>query len=194
MKLVLGSASPRRLELLAQIGVVPTDIRPADIDETPLKAELPLIYARRLAIDKTRAVTYSKNEIVLCADTVVAVGRRILGKPKNTAQAVEFLNLLSGRRHRVITAIAVKSGDRLLEKQVTTAVKFKHLSDTELSAYIRSDEWQGKAGGYAIQGIAAAFIPWINGSYSNVVGLPLAETAGLLTGANYPLNFELETP
>jgi len=193
MKLVLGSASLRRLELLAQIGVVPTDIRPADIDETPLKAELPLVYARRLATSKARAITHAKDEIVLCADTVVAVGRRILGKPKNAAQAIEFLNLLSGRRHRVITAIAMKSDGRILEKQVTTAVKFKHLSDTELSAYIRSGEWRGKAGGYAIQGIAAVFIPWISGSYSNVVGLPLAETANLLTGANYPLDFELET-
>ncbi|MEH6361509.1 MAG: Maf family protein [Amylibacter sp.] len=193
MKLVLGSASLRRLELLAQIGVVPTDIRPADIDETPLKAELPLVYARRLATGKVRAITHAKDEIVLCADTVVAVGRRILGKPKNAAQAIEFLNLLSGRRHRVITAIAMKSDGRILEKQVTTAVKFKHLSDTELSAYIRSGEWRGKAGGYAIQGIAAVFIPWISGSYSNVVGLPLAETANLLTGSNYPLDFELET-
>ncbi len=194
MRLVLGSASPRRLELLGQIGVVPDAVRPADIDETPLKAELPLIYARRMAANKARAVTLAKDGIVLCADTVVAVGRRILGKPYNATQAIDFLNLLSGRRHRVITAIAVKTGGRLLEKQVTTMVKFKYLSDAELSAYIRSGEWQGKAGGYAIQGIAAAFIPWINGSYSNVVGLPLAETAGLLTGANYPLDFELEAP
>lgn len=194
MKLVLGSASPRRLELLAQIGVVPCDVRPADIDETPLKAELPLIYARRLAASKACAITQVKDEIVLCADTVVAVGRRILGKPDNTQQAIEFIKLLSGRRHRVITAVAIKSGDRLLEKQVTTAVKFKHLSDVEIAAYIRSDEWQGKAGGYAIQGIAAAFIPWINGSYSNVVGLPLTETAGLLTAAGYLLDYTLETP
>jgi septum formation protein len=192
MKLVLGSASPRRQELLAQIGVVPSDIRPADIDETPFKAELPLVYARRLAASKANAIQIEKDEVVLCADTVVAVGRRILEKPKNASQAVEFLTLLSGRRHRVITAIALKSADRLLEKQVTTAVKFKVLSDEELSAYIRSNEWQGKAGGYAIQGIASAFIPWVNGSYSNVVGLPLAETAGLLTGAGYPLNYDLE--
>jgi septum formation protein len=192
MKLVLGSASPRRQELLVQIGVVPSDIRPADIDETPLKAELPLIYARRLAASKANAIQLEKDEIILCADTVVAVGRRILGKPENAGQAVEYLTLLSGRRHRVITAIALKSEHGLREKQVTTAVKFKSLSDAELSAYIRSDEWQGKAGGYAIQGIAAAFIPWINGSYSNVVGLPLAETAGLLTSAGYPLNYDLE--
>ena len=194
MRLVLGSASPRRLELLAQIGVVPDAVRPADIDETPQKAELPLTYARRLAAAKARAITLEKDEVVLSADTVVAVGRRILGKPENAAQAIEFLNLLSGRRHRVITAVAVRSGDRLLEKQVTTSVKFKHLSDAEISAYIRSDEWQGKAGGYAIQGIAAAFIPWISGSYSNVVGLPLAQTAGLLTGAGFALNYALETP
>lgn len=194
MRLVLGSASPRRLELLAQIGVVPDAVRPADIDETPQKAELPLTYARRLAAAKARAIVLEKDELVLCADTVVAVGRRILGKPENDRQAIEFLEILSGRRHRVITAVAVVSGDRLLEKQVTTAVKFKHMSDAEISAYIRSGEWQGKAGGYAIQGIAAAFIPWISGSYSNVVGLPLAQTAGLLTGAGYALNYALETP
>ncbi len=191
MRLVLGSASPRRLELLAQIGVVPFAVRPADIDETPLKTELPMPYARRLAAGKAHAITHAKDEIVLCADTVVAVGRRILGKPENPTQAVDFLKLLSGRRHRVITAVAVKSGDKILEKQVVTSVKFKHLSDVELSAYIRSNEWQGKAGGYAIQGIAAAFIPWINGSYSNVVGLPLSEVAGLLTGIGYPLNYDL---
>lgn len=194
MRLVLGSASPRRLELLVQIGIVPDDIRPADIDETPLKAELPLTYARRLASSKAQAISHSPDEIVLCADTVVAVGRRILGKPENTAQAIEFLNLLSGRRHRVITAIAIKTDDRLLEKQATTSVKFKHMSDEEISAYIRSDEWQGKAGGYAIQGIAAAFIPWINGSYSSVVGLPLPEAVRLLTAAGYPLHYKLETP
>ncbi|MBL4750243.1 MAG: septum formation protein Maf [Amylibacter sp.] len=193
MKLVLGSASPRRLQLLAQIGVVPDAVRPADIDETPLKAELPLAYARRLAVGKAQAIVLETDEIALCADTVVAVGRRILGKPENTAQAIEFLKLLSGRRHRVITAVTVKSGPRLLEKQVTTSVKFKHLSDAEISAYIRSDEWQGKAGGYAIQGIAAVFIPWISGSYSNVVGLPLSQTAGLLSGAGYPLNYALES-
>lgn len=194
MRLVLGSASPRRLELLAQIGVVPDAVRPADIDETPLKAELPLTYARRLAAGKAQAIPLETDEIALCADTVVAVGRRILGKPENATQAVEFMHFLSGRRHRVITAVAVRSGGRLLEKQVTTAVKFKHMSDAEISAYVTADEWQGKAGGYAIQGIAAAFIPWISGSYSNVVGLPLAQTAGLLTGAGFALNYALEAP
>ena len=191
MKLVLGSASPRRLELLAQICVIPSDIRPADIDETPLKAELALGLcppARRTK-SPSNHVFQRRN----CPDCRYSRSRRAThsGKTENATQAVEFLNLLSGRRHRVITAIAIKSGDRLLEKQVTTAVKFKHMSDAELSAYIRSDEWQGKAGGYAIQGIAAAFIPWISGSYSNVVGLPLTQTAGLLSAAG--LSDELRT-
>ncbi len=190
MKLVLGSASPRRQELLAQIGVTPSDIRPADIDETPQKAELPLSYARRITANKLQAITHADDEIVLCADTVVCVGRRILGKPADAAQAVEYLNLLSGRRHRVITAVALKTKDCVIEKQVTTAVKFKVLSDAERAAYIRSNEWQGKAGAYAIQGIAAAFIPWINGSYSGVVGLPLTEVAGMLSGVGYPLDYD----
>ncbi len=189
MKLVLGSASPRRQELLAQIGVTPSDIRPADIDETPQKAELPLPYARRITAHKLQAIDHTDDEIVLCADTVVAVGRRILGKPTNEAQAIEYLKILSGRRHRVITAVALKTKDCVIEKQVTTAVKFKVLSDIELSGYIRSNEWQGKAGAYAIQGIAAAFIPWINGSYSSVVGLPLTEVAGMLSGVGYPLDY-----
>ncbi len=194
MKLVLGSASPRRQELLAQIGVMPSDIRPADIDEAPQKAELPLSYARRITANKLQAIDHTDDEIVLCADTVVSVGRRILGKPADAAQAVEYLNLLSGRRHRVITAVALKTKDCVIEKQVTTAVKFKVLSDTELSAYIHSNEWQGKAGGYAIQGIAAAFVPWINGSYSGVVGLPLTEVAGMLAGVGYPLDYDRTSP
>lgn len=187
MKLVLGSASPRRQELLAQIGVRPDDIRPADIDETPNKAELPRPYAERLAQEKAGAITLSADEIVLCADTVVAVGRRILGKPADLAQAEAYLTLLSGRRHNVITAMALRSGDKTRCKSVVTSVKFKNLSKTEIAAYLASDEWQGKAGGYAIQGMAAAFIPSINGSYSNVVGLPLAEVSNLLHSAGYPV-------
>ena len=190
MKLVLGSASPRRQELLAQIGVRPDAIRPADIDETPLKSELPRVYAERLAREKAQAIVLAADEIVLCADTVVALGRRILEKPVDAAQAVQFLTLLSGRRHNVITAVALRSTDRMWTRTVTTSVKFKSLSDAEISAYVRSDEWRGKAGGYAIQGLAAAFIPAINGSYTNVVGLPLTETAGLLTGAGYPVTLE----
>ncbi len=188
MKLVLGSASPRRAELLAQIGVVPDAVRPADIDETPLKAELPRVYAARLAEEKTRAVLADADALVLCADTVVAVGRRILGKPADAEEARLYLNLLSGRRHKVITGMALRLGERIWRREVVTSVQFKRLSDVEIVAYLDSGEWQGKAGGYAIQGRGAAFIPAINGSYSNVVGLPLAETVAMLAGAGYPVN------
>lgn len=185
MRLVLGSASPRRQELLAQIGVRPAAIRPADIDETPLKAEPPRDYAKRLAMEKAQALSLAPDELALCADTVVALGRRILGKPADADEAAKFLRLLSGRSHTVITAVALRSGDRLWTRTVVTSVRFKSLSDAEISAYLQSGEWRGKAGGYAIQGLAAAYIPRINGSYSNVVGLPLAETANLLNGAGY---------
>ncbi len=183
MRLTLASASPRRLDLLAQIGVVPDEVRPADIDETPLKAELPRVYAGRLAREKALAV--QAEGLVLAADTVVAVGRRILEKPCDAAEAERFLRLLSGRRHRVITGVALRHGDKLMAKQVETAVRFKHMSDAEITGYIASNEWLGKAGGYGIQGLASAFIPWINGSYSNVVGLPLAEVSNMLTSAGY---------
>ncbi len=185
MRLVLGSASPRRQELLAQIGVRPAAIRPADIDETPLKAEPPRDYAKRLAMEKAQALSLAPDELALCADTVVALGRRILGKPADADEAAKFLRLLSGRSHNVITAVALRSGERLWTRTVVTSVRFKSLSDAEISAYLQSGEWRGKAGGYAIQGLAAAYIPRINGSYSNVVGLPLAETANLLNGAGY---------
>lgn len=192
MRLILGSASPRRRELLAQIGVTPDEIRPPDIDETPLKGEPPREYALRLASEKAAAVAAGEDDLVLTADTVVAVGRRILGKPADEAEAVRFLLLLSGRRHRVITGVALRHGDRLWTRRVEAQVKFKRLSDEEVSAYIRSGEWRGKAGGYAIQGIGAAFIPWISGSYTAVVGLPLPEVAGLLSGAGYPVTFDGE--
>ena len=188
MRLILGSASPRRRELLAQIGVVPDEIRPADIDETPLKGELPRIYADRLAAEKARAI--AGDDLILTADTVVAAGRRILEKPADEAEAIRFLLLLSGRRHRVITSVALRHGERLWTRRVESQVKFKRLSDDEISAYIRSGEWRGKAGGYAIQGIGAAFIPWISGSYTAIVGLPLPETAGILRGAGYPVSLE----
>ncbi|MGB8621620.1 MAG: nucleoside triphosphate pyrophosphatase [Paracoccaceae bacterium] len=187
MRLILGSASPRRKELLAQIGVVPDDVRPADIDETPRKGELPRPYCARMATEKARAVKAAPEELVLCGDTTVAMGRRILGKPRDAGEAAQFLLALSGRRHNVITAVALRRGDRIWERDVVTAVKLKRLSDEELNAYLRSDEWQGKAGGYGIQGLAEAFVPWISGSFSGVVGLPLAETAALLQAAGYPL-------
>jgi septum formation protein len=187
LRLVLGSGSPRRRELLAQIGVEADDIRPPDIDEDPRPGELPRPYCVRLAREKALAIPASDDEIVLSADTTVALGRRILGKPADAAEAAQFLYALSGRRHRVVTAVAVRRGAQLWERDVVTQVKMKRLSDAEVNAYLASDDWRGKAGGYAIQGPAGAFVPWISGSFSAVVGLPLAETANLLVAAGYPL-------
>ncbi len=184
-KLVLGSGSPRRRELLAQIGVVPDDIRPPDIDETPQKAELPRAYCIRMAREKALAVQADAGDIVLAADTTVALGRRILGKPEDEAEAGAFLRALSGRRHSVITAVALRRGDMLWQRDVLTKVKMKRLSDAEITAYLATGDWHGKAGGYGIQGPAGALIPWISGSFTAVVGLPLAETATLLTAAGW---------
>jgi len=188
-RLILASASPRRLALLAQIGVVPDAVRPADIDETPHPSELPRAYAERMAAEKADAVAEA-GALVLAADTVVSAGRRILGKPADAAEAVRFLMLLSGRRHRVTTAIRLVGADRTARRTVETRVRMKRLSDAEISAYVRSGEWQGKAGGYAIQGIGAAFVPEIFGSYTSVVGLPLTETANLLAGMGYPVGLD----
>lgn len=187
LKLILGSGSPRRLELLSQIGVTPAAIRPPEIDEDPHKAELPRDYVNRIAAEKAEAVVAAESEVILCADTTVALGRRIMGKPADAAEAAVFLRALSGRRHKVITAVAVKRGADIWRKDVQSTVAMKQLSDAEVNAYLASDDWRGKAGGYAIQGPAGAFIPWINGSYTGIVGLPLTETAGLLTAAGYPL-------
>jgi septum formation protein len=184
---ILGSGSPRRLELLAQLGIVPDQIVSPDIDETPLKGELARNYTVRLAAEKARAIAAGPDDIILSADTTVALGRRIFGKPADEAQEVAFLMALSGRRHHVVTAIAVRRGDKIWQREVDTVVKVKRLSDTEISAYVRSGDWKGKAGGYAIQGPFAAFVPWLQGSYSGVIGLPLAETATLLQAAGYPL-------
>ncbi len=172
---------------MAQIGVVADEIRPPDIDETPLKTELPRPYCARMAREKVQAVPADAGDVVLCADTTVALGRRIMGKPEDAGQAAEFLLAMSGRRHRVITAVAVRRGDQLWERDVVTDVKMKRLSDEELNAYLATNDWQGKAGGYGIQGPAGALIPWIQGSFTAVVGLPLAETAGLLQAAGYPV-------
>lgn len=182
-KLILGSGSPRRLELLAQLGLRPDAVRAPDINEDPKNAEKPRDYVRRMAFEKAQASDCVEGEVVLCADTTVAVGRRILGKPADAAEAEAFLRLMSGRRHKVITAIAVRTSDYVRVKDVVTDVKMKRLSDAEIAGYLASDDWRGKAGGYAIQGPASAFIPWISGSYSAVVGLPLAETATLLRTA-----------
>ena len=183
--LILGSGSPRRKELLAQIGVVADAIRPPDIDETPLKGELPRPYCVRMAREKAMAVEAGAADIVLCADTTVALGRRILGKPADEAEARGFLKAMSGRRHRVITAVAVRAKGRAWEKDVVSVVRMKNLSDEDIERYIATRDWVGKAGGYGIQGPAAALIPWISGSYTAIVGLPLAETAGLLRAAGY---------
>ncbi|MEM8653407.1 MAG: Maf family protein [Pseudomonadota bacterium] len=180
---ILGSGSPRRLELLGQLGMVPDDIRPPDIDETPHKQELPRPYCARMAREKAQAVVAEDTDVVLCADTTVALGRRILGKPEDADEARTFLGLLSGRRHRVITAVAVRKGLQLWEKNVVSTVRMKPLSKAEIEGYIATNDWQGKAGGYAIQGPAGALIPWISGSFTGIVGLPLAETTGLLQAA-----------
>ena len=187
LKLILGSGSPRRLELLAQLGVVPDAVRPPDIDEDARRAELPRDYVKRIAMEKLAAMVADDDTVVLCADTTVALGRRIMGKPRDAGEEAAFLYALSGRRHKVITAVAVKRGTRTWLRDVQSTVAFKELSDAEVNAYLASGDWQGKAGGYAIQGLAGAFIPWINGSYTGIVGLPLTETAGLLTAAGYPL-------
>lgn len=187
MRLILGSGSPRRKELLAGLGIVPDLILSPDIDEDPRKGELPRPYALRLAQEKALAVPAGPEDVVLCADTTVALGRRILGKPADAGEAAAFLTDLGGRRHQVITAIAVRRGDRLLSRESLSTVKMKRLSDAELNGYLASGEWQGKAGGYGIQGLAGALIPWISGSFTGIMGLPVAETAALLTAIGYPV-------
>ena len=187
MRLILGSGSPRRKELLAQMGIVPDLILPPDINEDPRKGELPRPYCLRLAREKALAVPSGPDDVVLCADTTVALGRRILGKPEDAVEAAAFLTALGGRRHQVITGIAVRRGDRVLLRESVSVVKMKRLSDAELNAYLASGEWQGKAGGYGIQGLAGALIPWISGSYTGIMGLPVAETAALLTAVGYPV-------
>lgn len=185
-RLILASASPRRRELIARLGITPDAIEAADIDETPDKAELPRDYARRMARQKADAI--SADGHVLAGDTVVAAGRRILPKAEDEATARRCLELLSGRRHRVLSAIALKRPDGSIhEKLSETTVRFKRLSDEEIDAYIASGEWHGKAGGYAIQGAAEGLIAWIEGSHSGVVGLPLYETRALLKSAGFPI-------
>jgi septum formation protein len=187
LRLILASASARRLTLLEQVGYSPDLTVPADVDESPLKGELPREVARRLACAKARAIAeIHPDAIVLGADTVVARGRRVLPKPANESEARRCLALLSGARHRVYGGIALAvPNERIRERVVTTVVAFKRLSRDEVDEYLASGEWRGKAGGYAIQGLAAAFVRQISGSYSNVVGLPLFETYALLEGFGY---------
>ena len=185
--LVLASASPRRLELLGQIGLIPDLVEPADIDETPRPRELPAALALRLARDKASAVAARHpGAWVLGADTVVACGRRVLAKAGDASAARQCLTLLSGRRHRVHGSVSiVDPGGVQRARRITTTVSFKRLTAGEIDRYIASDEWRGKAGGYAIQGLAGAFVTSVNGSYFNVVGLPLYETLAVLRGSGF---------
>lgn len=183
MRLILGSSSPRRLEILAVLGVVPDAVRAPDIDEDPLNAELPRPYVERIIRAKAAAVAAEPGDVVLCADTTVAVGRRILGKPEDEVEARSFLTLLGGRRHRVLTGVAVKVDDKVVTRIVESRVKMKRLSKVEMDGYMATGDWRGKAGGYAIHGPAGAFFPWISGSHSAIVGLPMVETAQLLQAA-----------
>lgn len=196
-KLVLASASPRRLMLLSQVGVEPDALRPASIDETPKRGEMPRSLVQRLAREKAEA---ARNQIandrevadgyVLAADTIVAVGRHILMKPKFIDEARASLERLSGRTHRVLTCIClITPEDRIRLKIVDTRVRFKRLSKEEIDAYVASREWRDKAGGYAIQGLAGAFVQKIVGSYTNVVGLPLCEIVTMLVGEGFPVHF-----
>ncbi|WP_417471313.1 Maf family nucleotide pyrophosphatase [Maricaulis sp.] len=186
-RLILASASPRRLDLLASAGLVPDAVEPTDIDESEIPGELPGPLARRLALEKAAAHP-DGDAFVLAADTVVGVGRRILPKAETEAQARACLALLSGRNHRVYTGIALRTPDgELTAKLVETKVKFKRLSAPELESYIASGEWRGKAGGYGIQGRAGAYVISLIGSYTGVVGLPIHETVNLLAGRGYPV-------
>ncbi len=195
--LVLASASPRRLRLLSQVGIEPDALRPAEIDESARRGEMPRAYAARLARAKAQAardqIANDKDiagAYVLAADTVVAVGRRILMKPSNIEEAASCLELLSGRAHRVLTCIClITPDDRVRHKIVDTRVRFKHLSREEIEAYIASREWRGKAGGYAIQGLAGCFVQKIIGSYTSVVGLPLTEVVAMLASEGFPIHF-----
>ena len=189
MRLVLASASPRRLELLARIGIAPDAVVPADIDETPRAGELPPNYASRVAAEKAAAVASDRpGSLILAADTVVAVGRRILGKARDEADARRMLSLLSGRRHRVHSAVTLIDPEgRARHRLSTSIVVFKRLSEEEMAAYLGAGEWEGKAGAYAIQGGAEALVRQMAGSYSGIMGLPLYETRALLIAAGYPL-------
>ncbi len=189
-RLVLASASPRRRALLAQIGLTPDAIVPADIDESPRHRELPRSYARRMAAEKARIIAAQhKDAYVLAADTVVAVGRRILPKAETREQADQCLRLLSGRRHRVMTGLCLIAPDGQQRLRcVQSIIGMKRLSDQEMAFYLDHGDWQGKAGGYAIQGHAAAFIRFLSGSYSAVVGLPLYDVATMLEGLGYPVH------
>jgi septum formation protein len=188
-QLVLASSSPRRRDLLARLGIVPARVASPDIDENPRKGEVPRVYALRMAEEKAGAVERRTDEIILAGDTTVAVGRRILQQAADTEMQRGFLKLLSGRRHHVLSAVAVIDAEGRLRTRISDSiVRFKRLGDDEIEAYIASGEGLGKAGGYAIQGRAEALVDWMAGSHSGVIGLPLYETRALLRAAGYPLD------
>jgi septum formation protein len=196
-KLVLASGSPRRLGLLNQAGIEPDELRPSDIDELPIKGELPRACATRLARAKAEAALEGvrrseelRGSFIVAADTVVAVGRRILPKAELLDEAAQCLRLLSGRNHRVYSGVCVVTPkEAFRQRLIESRVRFKRLTQEDLEAYLASGEWRGKAGGYAVQGLAGAFVVKIVGSYTNVVGLPLYETLALLAGEGYPVHF-----
>ena len=179
-RFILASASPRRLELLERLGFRPDKVQHPNIDEVYRPRELPRNFVLRMADEKACFFSVEDNDVLLAADTIVSLGRRIIGKPTSKENSKEILELLSGRRHKVISAVVVRNTLKSSSKVVETVVRIKKMTPTEIEEYIASEEWQGKAGGYGIQGQAEQFIPWIRGSYSNVVGLPLYETRNLL--------------
>jgi len=185
--LILASASPRRKELLAGQNIIPDHIIPADIDETPIKSELPRAYVKRMAIEKAQKISPDhKGNFILAADTVVIMGRRILQKPKNSDESYKFLSLMSGRRHTVMGGIClITPQGKEISRVCETHVKFKNLTDDEKKFYVQSGEWEGKAGGYAIQGLANRFVSFMSGSHSNVIGLSIHDTLNMLQGNGF---------
>ncbi len=183
--LVLGSSSPRRLEILKQVGMRPDEVIAPNVDESIQKNEKPEKYVKRIALEKNLSIDRSKQDYILSADTIVVLGTKVLGKPVNIDQAKNHIERLSGRRHRVFSTVVVSHMGITRFKTVSTIVKFKQVSHEELNFYLSYDDWKGKAGGYAIQGLAARFVKQINGSYSNVMGLPVLETVNLLSGLGY---------
>ena len=185
MKLILASASPQRKELLANIGIVPDEIIPADVDETPIKGEKPQDYVKRVAIDKAEKIAKDHEGVVIAADTIVAVGRRIIGKAETPEQAFKDVMLMSGRRSAVHTGLCILNGDQRSVKLITSKVKLKNMTKEELDWFIATDEWRGKSGSFSLMGSSSAFIEEIHGSHTNIIGLPVCEVRNILVGMGY---------
>ena len=187
--LILGSSSPRRKQLLEKIGVVVDQIKFPETKEAILKYESPRDFVQRMALEKSASIECLQKDFLITADTIVVKGRRVFGKPNDVGEAEKFLRLLSGSRHKVFTCVCLLHDNKVTSKLVLTTVKMKRLSELEIKSYLNSNEWKGMAGAYAIQGIGSAFVPFLSGSYSNVVGLPIVETLGLLNGAGFRVDF-----